>query len=52
MVIQLNLDEESEILKAMGHPIRLKILIGLIEEDECHVNKMVDELNINEDSLW
>ena len=32
---KMNLDEEAEILKLLGHPIRLKIICGLLEQDCC-----------------
>jgi len=35
----------SEILKAISNPIRLKIVIGLME-NECNVTKMQNELNL------
>ena len=41
----MNYEKESEILKALGHPIRLKMVEGLIS-NECNVNKIVDVLNI------
>ena len=41
----MDYEKESEILKALGHPIRLKIVEGLIK-NECNVNKVVDVLNI------
>ena len=41
----MDYEKESEILKALGHPIRLKMVEGLIN-NECNVNKIVDVLNI------
>ena len=37
---------DSELLKALGHPIRLKMVEGLMNGHECNVNKMVEQLNI------
>ncbi|MGC8769224.1 ArsR/SmtB family transcription factor [Calditerrivibrio sp.] len=39
------LDEYSEKLKALGHPIRLKIVLGLMH-NECNVTKICDGLKI------
>ncbi|MCK5708748.1 MAG: winged helix-turn-helix transcriptional regulator [Candidatus Aureabacteria bacterium] len=41
----MNYEKESEILKALGHPIRLKMVEGLMN-NECNVNRIVDVLNI------
>ena len=41
---------KSEMLKAMAHPVRLKILSGLIE-NECYVNEMQDNLNIPQSTV-
>lgn len=35
----------AEILKALGHPVRLRIVEGLLKE-ECNVGHMVECLNI------
>ena len=37
--------KESEVLKALGHPIRLRMVEGLLE-NECNVTKITDILNI------
>ena len=39
------LDLYSEKLKVLGHPIRLQIVIGLLN-DECNVTKMCNGLQI------
>jgi len=39
-------EEMSEIFKALSHPIRLKIVCGLIQKKECNVTKMVAHLNM------
>jgi len=41
----MNYEKKSELLKALGHPVRLKMVEGLMN-DECNVNKIVDVLNI------
>lgn len=39
-------EEMSEVFKALSHPIRLKIVCGLIQKRECNVTKMVEHLNM------
>lgn len=34
------LNQKSELLKAIAHPVRLCIVRGLMVEGECNVNKM------------
>ena len=36
----------ANIFKALAHPVRVKIVAGLIEKTECHVGKMADGLNL------
>ena len=40
----------SDLLKAIGHPIRLRILQGLIK-DECNVNGIVRSLGIAQSTI-
>ena len=42
----MNLDDTVEILKALAHPLRLSISLGLAEKKECNVNTMVDRLGV------
>jgi ArsR family transcriptional regulator len=51
MIKKINFEKDSEILKALGHPVRLRIVCGLLREDECNVNKMVEELNIPQSTV-
>ena len=39
-------EKYSEILKALGHPVRLKIISELLSDKECNVNKIVEDLKI------
>jgi ArsR family transcriptional regulator len=44
---KIDCDLQCEILKALGHPIRLKIVVGLLNSKEhCNVNEMALKLNI------
>lgn len=44
-------EKDSEILKALSNPIRLKIVAGLMEHDGCNVSKMVDKLEISQSNV-
>ncbi|MHB9154243.1 MAG: ArsR/SmtB family transcription factor [Endomicrobiales bacterium] len=39
-------EKNSGLLKALGHPVRLRIVLGLLENEECNVNKIVENLGI------
>jgi DNA-binding transcriptional ArsR family regulator len=41
---------ESELLKALAHPVRLKMVEGLIH-NECNVNKMVAKLKLPQSTV-
>ena len=47
----MNYEEDSELLKAIAHPVRLKIVIGLINDNECNVNVMVKKLGIPQSTV-
>lgn len=38
------MEHYAEIFKALGHPIRLRIVCGLAKKDECNVSIMVEKL--------
>ncbi|MBZ4643474.1 MAG: ArsR family transcriptional regulator, arsenate/arsenite/antimonite-responsive transcriptional [Deferribacteres bacterium] len=40
-------DEYADKFKALGHPIRLKIVAGLAQK-ECNVTKMCEGLNLHQ----
>jgi DNA-binding transcriptional ArsR family regulator len=40
-----NINNKAELLRVIGHPVRLRILKGICEH-ECNVSKMQKELNI------
>lgn len=46
----MDYDKQSELLKAIGHPIRLKMVEGLMS-NECNVNKIMDVLNIPQSTV-
>jgi len=41
----------SEIFKALGHPTRLAIVKGLIDNKECNVNKIVEKLRVSQSTV-
>lgn len=40
------MEDFAEIFKALAHPIRLKIVCGLVKKEECNVSTMVEKLGI------
>lgn len=48
---KIDYEEDSEMLKALGHPVRLKIITGLLKVDDCNVNKIVEELSIPQSTV-
>ena len=47
----MNYPEDSELLKALGHPARLKIVEGLLSKNECNVQKMVRALGLPQSTI-
>ncbi|MDD5282078.1 MAG: metalloregulator ArsR/SmtB family transcription factor [Candidatus Omnitrophica bacterium] len=47
----LNYNEESDFLKALGHPVRLKIVKGLLTKNECNVQMMVKALGLPQSTI-
>ena len=48
--IKINYSRCGGLLKAMGHPIRLKILEGLLQ-DECNVKRIVEKLGVAQSTV-
>ena len=48
--MRLNYDEISETLKALAHPARLKIVIGLLK-DECNVTQIQKVLGLPQSTI-
>lgn len=40
------IEKTAEIFKALSCTTRLKIVVGLIDKNECNVNKMAEGLNL------
>ena len=43
-------DNESETLKALAHPVRLRMVEGLIK-NECNVNRIVEKLGLPQSTI-
>ncbi len=41
----MDYEKKSELLKTLGHPVRLQMVEGLMS-NECNVNKIMNVLNI------
>ena len=41
-----DIEKTAEIFRALSGTTRLRIVVGLIEKNECNVNKMAEGLNI------
>lgn len=46
-----NYQKDSEVLKALGHPLRLRMIAGLISHGECNVKLIVEELKIPQSTV-
>ncbi len=46
----LDYNRSSEWLKALAHPVRLKMVEGLLA-NECHVDKMVQKLGLPQSTV-
>jgi ArsR family transcriptional regulator len=46
----MGFEEESELLKALAHPVRLRILVGILE-DECNVKRIQEELGLPQSTV-
>lgn len=42
----MNVEDYSDIFKALAHPVRLKIALGLMTKENCNVNTMSEKLKI------
>lgn len=40
------IEDLSEIFKALAHPLRVKITAGLLKKDDCNVSTMVERLGV------
>ena len=49
----MNPDAEqlSEIFKALSHPVRVNIVYGLIEKNECNVTTMAEKLSLPQPTI-
>jgi len=47
---KINYEKESELLKAIAHPVRLKI-VNILMGDECCVTELIDMLNLPQSTI-
>ena len=45
------LEEVSEVLKAMAHPVRLCMVRGLLQNGKCNVTSMQNRLNLPQSTV-
>ena len=45
------LENLSEIFKALAHPLRVQIVMGLLQKHECNVSTMVEKLGVPQPSV-
>ncbi len=45
------LENLAGLFKALSHPTRVQIVMGLIEKEECNVSKMVEKLGIAQPTI-
>ncbi|MEA2081721.1 MAG: metalloregulator ArsR/SmtB family transcription factor [Elusimicrobiota bacterium] len=45
------IDRCADILKALGHPVRMQIVAGLMCDNECNVNRIVESLNLPQSTI-
>ncbi len=46
-----NLNNTAEMFKALAHPVRLKIVMGLMHKENCNVSTMVEKLGISQPNV-
>ena len=46
-----NYEHAADVFRALGHPVRVKMIYNLCTSDGCNVNKMVDNLGISQSSV-
>ncbi|MFA6749992.1 MAG: ArsR/SmtB family transcription factor [Candidatus Ozemobacteraceae bacterium] len=42
----MNIEDYAELFKAISHPVRLKIVCGLMRKENCNVSTMSEKLSI------
>jgi ArsR family transcriptional regulator len=44
-------EEYAKVFKALGHPVRLQIVCGLLHKGKCNVNTMVERLHVSQSMI-
>ena len=47
----IDYNNDSEFFKALGHPVRLKIVHGIINNKGCNVSQMVEKLKLPQSTV-
>ncbi len=47
----IDYERQSEFLKVLGHPVRLRIVEGLLRKRECDVTRMVRSLGLPQSTV-
>ena len=47
----IDYNKDSEVLKALGHPVRLKIVEGLFDNSDCNVGDIVEKLKLPQSTV-
>jgi len=47
----MDYEKQSELLKVLGHPVRMRIVEGLQKSDGCNVSKIVRTLKVPQSSI-
>lgn len=48
---QIDYEAESSILKALGHPVRLRMVIELSKGDGCNVSNIVENIGLPQSTV-
>ena len=51
MIKDFDFNKQSELLKALAHPVRLKMVMGLLQGRDCNVNTMVANLRLPQSTV-
>ncbi|MBN2064815.1 MAG: winged helix-turn-helix transcriptional regulator [Sedimentisphaerales bacterium] len=47
----IDFEKNSDLLKALAHPVRLRMVCGLMSGDGCNVNKIVENLQLPQSTV-
>lgn len=47
----MDYEKASEFIKVLGHPVRLRMVEGLLRQKECNVDKMMKALDLPQSTV-